>query len=183
MADLTLLSIDDLVIRPVRAEDLPALEWDGVYTGYRHVFRETFEDAQRGQRIMLVALAAGEMVGQVFVQLSSADLHFADGAMRGYLYALRVRPVWRGQGVGRRLIAAAEAALRERGFTTAVIAAGKENTGARELYERLGYRAFAEDPGEWSYTDADGKEHSVAEPCWVMEKNLGSAKWEVGSGE
>jgi ribosomal protein S18 acetylase RimI-like enzyme len=172
MADLSLLSIDQVVIRPVRAEDLPALEWDGVYTSYRHVFRETFDDAQRGQRVMLAAVAAGEMVGQVFVQLSSSEQHFADGATRAYLYALRVRPVWRGQGVGARLIAAAEAVLRERGFTRAVIAAAKENAGALRLYERLGYRVFAEDPGQWSFTDAHGKEQSLAEPCWVMEKHL-----------
>src|SRR3989304_4343056 len=122
MADLSLLSIDHVVIRPVRAEDLPALEWDGVYTSYRQVFRETLDDAQRGQRVMLVAGAAGEMVGQVFVQLSSAEQHFADGATRGYLYALRVRPVWRGQGVGARLIAAAGAALRGGGVTPAGLA-------------------------------------------------------------
>jgi ribosomal protein S18 acetylase RimI-like enzyme len=173
MTDLPLLSTDHIAIRPVRAEDLPALEWDGMYAGYRHAFRETFEDAERGHRIMLVAVADGEMVGQVFVQLTSSEARFADGATRGYLYALRVRPVWRGQGVGARLIAAAEAALRQRGFTTAVIAAGKANTGALRLYERLGYRAFAEDPGEWSFTDPDGKEQTVAEPCWVMEKRLG----------
>jgi len=172
MADLSFLSLDSMVIRPVRAEDLPALEWDGVYTRYRQVFRETFEDAQRGHRVMLVAVAAGEVVGQVFVQLNSSEQQFADGATRGYLYALRVRPVWQGQGVGARLIAAAEAALREHGFTTAVIAAAKENAGALRLYERLGYRVFAEDPGRWSFVDANGKEQSVAEACWVMEKHL-----------
>ena len=172
MSDLTLLSVDRLVIRPVCAEDLPALEWDGQYTAYRFVFRDTFEDAQQGRRIMLVAAVDAKMVGQVFVQLSSSDTRFADGATRGYLYALRVRPLWRGQGVGARLIAAAEAALRARGFTTAVIAAVKDNTGAARLYQRMGYRIFAEDAGEWSFTDADGNEQSIAEPCWVMEKRL-----------
>jgi ribosomal protein S18 acetylase RimI-like enzyme len=173
MSDLPLLSTDNIVIRAVRAEDLPGLEWGGVYTHYRHVFRETLEDAQRGHRLMLVAVATSEMVGQVFVQLSSSESQFADGATRGYLYALRVRPVWRGQGVGTRLIASAEAALRERSFTIAVIAAAKGNTGALRLYERLGYRVFAEDPGEWSFTDVEGREQSIAEPCWVLEKRLG----------
>ncbi len=172
MTDLTLLSVDNLVIRPVCAEDLPALEWDGQYRDYRHVFRETFEDARQGRRILLVAVAGAGMVGQVFVQLSSSDTQFADGATRGYLYALRVRPLWRGQGVGTRLIAAAETALRARGYTTAVIAAAKENMGAARLYQRLGYHIFAEDPGEWSFTDADGQAQSMAEPCWVMDKRL-----------
>lgn len=160
------------MIRPVGAEDLPALEWDGVYAGYRPVFRETFEDAQAGRRLMLAAATDTQMVGQVFVQLSSSNTLFADGATRGYLYSLRVRPVWRGRGIGARLIAAAEEALRARGFTTAVIAAAKDNAGAIRLYQRLGYRIFAEDPGTWAYTDADGNPQSVEEPCWVMEKSL-----------
>src|SRR3989304_4757932 len=98
MTDLPLLFGGGIVIRAARAEDLPALEWDGVYTSYRYFFRDTFEDAQRGRRLMQVAVAGGEIVGQVFAQLSSSDTHFADGATPGYLYALRVRPVWRGQG-------------------------------------------------------------------------------------
>lgn len=54
MPDLPLLFTDNIVIRAVRADDLPGLEWGGVYTHYRHVFRETLEDAQRGHRLMLV---------------------------------------------------------------------------------------------------------------------------------
>ncbi len=172
MTDLPFLSVEAVVIRAVRVEDLPALEWDGVYTSYRCLFRDTYEDAERGRRIMLVAVAGSGMVGQVFVQLSSTDTQFADGATRGYLYALRVRPAWRGQGVGTRLIAAAEAALRARGFSTAVIAATKDNTGAVRLYQRMGYWILMEDPGEWSFVDTDGREQFVSEPCWVMEKRL-----------
>jgi ribosomal protein S18 acetylase RimI-like enzyme len=170
MADLA--DIEQVVIRPLQAEDLPALEWDGVYEKYRGVFRQSFIDAERGQRILLVAVAGPEMVGQVFIQLSSSETRYADGAMRGYLYALRVRPAWQGLGVGTRLIHAAEEALLGLGFTTAVIAAGKDNPRAYQLYERLGYRTFADDPGVWYFVDVNGRRQTVEEPCWVMEKRL-----------
>ena len=167
-----LVDIEQVVIRPLQEKDLPGLEWDGVYERYRRVFRQSFVDAERGQRILLVALAGETMVGQVFVQLSSSETRYADGAQRGYLYALRVRPPWQGQGLGTRLIAAAEEALLSLGFSVAVIAAGKDNPRAHQLYERLGYRTFADDPGVWYFTDVNGVRQTMEEPCWVMEKRL-----------
>jgi ribosomal protein S18 acetylase RimI-like enzyme len=159
-------------IRPALDTDLPGLEWDGEYTRYRQVYRQTYADTERGARIMLVAVAEGAVVGQVFVQLASAETRYADGARRAYLYALRVRPGWRGQGLGTSLVEAAEDALLARGFATAVIAVGKDNLGARRLYERLGYAVFAEDPGVWYFTDVNGQQQLVEEPCWVMQKEL-----------
>jgi ribosomal protein S18 acetylase RimI-like enzyme len=163
---------DGVNIRPIRESELPALEWEGVYARYRRVFRQTYEDVVRGQRVMLVAAAGGRLVGQIFVQLSSTEMRYADGYSRAYLYSLRVRPEWQGQGLGTRLIAAAEEALLARGFTTAVIAAGKDNPGAQRLYQRLGYQTFADDPGVWYFQDVNGVQQSIEEPCWVMEKRL-----------
>jgi ribosomal protein S18 acetylase RimI-like enzyme len=159
-------------IRPVRESDLSRLEWDGEYRRYRRVYRENFEEAQRGQRIMLVAVDDETLVGQVFIQLNSAEAQFADSVHRAYLYALRVRAPWRGQGIGRKLLAAAEEELRARGFEYAVIAAGKDNLRALRLYQRQGYRIFTEDPGIWTFTDAEGETHRMEEPCWVLEKRL-----------
>src|SRR5207253_10847567 len=109
-----------------------------------------------GQRILLVAVMGTQVIGQVFIQLSSTERRYADGYSRGYLYSLRVRAEWQERGIGTRLVKAAEATLRARGFSTAVIAAGKENTRARQLYERLGYRPFADDPGVWYLQDVNG---------------------------
>jgi ribosomal protein S18 acetylase RimI-like enzyme len=163
-----------VIIRPIRESEVPALEWDGAYIRYRKVFQQTYEDTVRGQRVMLVAVQAAQIVGQVFIQLSSTERRYADGYSRGYLYSLRVKSDWQAQGIGTRLVKAAETTLRARGFTTAVIAAGKDNPRARQLYERLGYRAFAEDPGVWYFQDVNGMQQSVSEPCWVMQKHLSS---------
>lgn len=161
-----------IAIRHVTAEDLPALEWDGEYRHFRRVFRANFEDAQRGQRLMLVATMESLIVGQIFVQLKSAAQAQTDGGKRGYLYALRVKAEWRNRGIGTQLIAAAEAELRRRGFQWAVIAVAQANDGARWLYERLGYRIYSADPGIWHYPDAEGRQQRVEEPSWLMEKGL-----------
>lgn len=159
-------------IRMVEEHDLPALEWDGEYRHYRQVFRANYEDMRRGQRLMLVAVREDEMIGQVFVQLNSAERQYADGRGRAYLYALRVRTAWRGHGIGQSLVTAAENQLRQRGYTTAVIAVAKTNERAQRLYQRLGYRIFSEDPGVWVFTDADGRQQRVEEPAWLLEKTL-----------
>lgn len=161
-----------VIIRPALEEDLPGLEWEGVYAHFRQVYRQAFDEVRQGLRQMLLAEAPPLLVGQVFIQFNSRHKQFADGARRGYLYSLRVRPEWRGQGLGTRLIQAAEAELRGRGYVTAVIAAAKDNTGARRLYTRLGYQVFADNPGEWKFMDLDGRKQQVEEPCWLMEKKL-----------
>jgi len=172
-ADLALTGPEVRVrIRDAQEEDLPALEWEGEYRRFRTVFRRTYQEAQAGRRWMLVAEEGGEVVGQVFVQLCSSERHFADGTRRAYLYAFRVRPGFRGRGIGTHLMQAAETRLRERGFREAVIAVSQDNPEACRLYERLGYRIFMEDPGEWSYLDHEMQRQEVVEPCWVLEKQL-----------
>lgn len=165
-----------LTIRPLAAADLPQLEWEGEYTHQRPVFQRTFADVERGTRLMLVAVVGEQVVGQVFVQLRSSEPEFANAGRRGYLYSLRVRPEWRGHGLGSQLIAAAEAELLARGYGEAAISAGKDNLGARRLYERLGYRVFKDDPGEWWFTDVNGVLQHIQEPCWVMEKVIQADK-------
>lgn len=161
-----------ITIRPARETDLPQLEWDGEYTHYRLVFREMWEEMQQGRRLLLVATQAEVVVGQVFIQFYSSDPRYADGQQRAYLYSLRVRPPWQGHGVGTRLIQNAEAVLQSRGFRFAVIAAAKDNPGALRLYQRLGYQSFDEDPGVWYFTDVNGVEQHIVEPCWVLQKML-----------
>jgi ribosomal protein S18 acetylase RimI-like enzyme len=159
-----------LIIREARAEDLPALEWEGEYQRYRLVYQRSYAEALRGRRIMLVAEMLGHVIGQIFVQMDSA---FSAGNGRAaYLYALRVRPEARNRGIGTELVREAEAILRQRGFFRALISVAKDNHAARRLYERLGYEIFGEDPGNWSYFDDQGQVQEVHEPAFLLDKNL-----------
>lgn len=172
-----------LVIRPLVADDLPALEWEGQYQHFRRLFSATYQDMQRGRNIMWVAelpvdpLASRDspattLVGQLFVQLTSARQELADGYLRAYIYAFRVKPAFRSQGIGTRLMEEVETDLRQRRFGYVTLNVGKDNPGARRFYEKRGYRVVAEEPGCWSYIDDTGQRQEVCEPAWRMEKRL-----------
>jgi ribosomal protein S18 acetylase RimI-like enzyme len=161
-----------VLIRKAREQDLPALEWEGRYQHFRRLYRHALNEARRGRRALLVADVAGQIVGQIFIQFSSLRAELADGLHTGYLHAFRVRPNYRNQGIGTQLLQEAESTLRGRGFRRAVIAVARDNLAAQRLYQAMGYTRFAEDPGEWSYLDHEGKLRFVSEPAYMLEKTL-----------
>jgi GNAT superfamily N-acetyltransferase len=149
--------------------DLPKLEWMGQYIHFRRVFRYTFEEQQRGTRLMLVADVNNYPVGQIFMILRNVDEWNEE---RGYFYSLRVMDPFQGIGIGTKLMKEAEALLVNHEVYSASIAAAKDNPQARKLYEKLGYKIYTEDDGYWSYVDHLGHTIYVHEPCWMLEKQL-----------
>jgi GNAT superfamily N-acetyltransferase len=162
----------DLHLRLAVKDDLPKLEWFGQYVHFRSQFRRAFREQEHGRRLMLIADLNDFPIGQVFIQLSGGEPAVADGNTRAYFYAFRVMEMFRGHGIGTALIEEAERLVYERGYDWATIAVAKTNAGAKRLYERLAYRVFREDSGEWSYRDHRGVVRWVREPCWLMEKAL-----------
>ena len=161
-----------VTLRLARFDDLPKLEWYGQYTHFRNLFRRAYREQQHHRRLMLVADCNDFPIGHVFIQLHSTETGIADGDGRAYLYALRVMDMFRGRGIGTRLMVEAESMLIERGFGWATIAVAKDNPDALRLYKRLGYRKIREDSGDWSYRDHEGATRYVHEPCWILEKKL-----------
>ncbi len=88
--------------------------------------------------------------------MKAGDEDAADGMRSGYFYGLRVFGPFQRLGLGRALVRRGEGLLRERGFRYATIAVDRENTSARRLYERLGFRAIRERHRSWSYVGPDG---------------------------
>ena len=157
----------DLTYRLAEKSDLPKLEWMGEYAHFRNVFQYTYEEQKIGKRLMLVADFNGFPIGQIFVLVKD----FWDEE-HGYLYSLRVMEPFQGMGIGTELIRQAEVIMREHRLDFATIAVARNNPKARRLYERLGYKVYAEDEGRWSYVDHAGTLIDVHEPCWMLEKEL-----------
>ena len=167
----TLLS--SVQIRQIERSDLPALEWDGEYTHFRRLYKEIYEGADKGRAIMWVAdLNGTTIIGQLFVQLSSARTELANGTSRAYIYSFRIQPPYRDKGLGTYMLQIAEKDLVERGFQWVTLNVARDNPDARRLYERLGYRVIAMEPGNWTYRDDHGITREVHEPAWRMEKRL-----------
>lgn len=164
----------DVNIRVAQAEDIDRLEWYGQFTHYRNLFRRSFREQLQGRRLLLVAESGGFPIGRLFIQFRSDNTMIADGYMRAYFYSFQIMEMFRGGGLGTRLMQEGERILHERGFRQATVAVAKENTGALRLYQRLGYSIFAEDAGRWHYRDHRGILREVDEPCWLLEKILSS---------
>ncbi len=162
-----------ILIRPVQEADLPALEWGREYLHLRRIYRQVYHAMRRGQAMMWVAEHPQQgVVGQVFVQLISRRHDLADGASRAYLFGLRVRPAWRGQGIGTRLIRTVEEYVRELGYSRLTLVVGRDNLTARRLYEKLGYGVVALEEGRWAYLDHRGELREMHEPGFRMEKQI-----------
>jgi GNAT superfamily N-acetyltransferase len=82
---------------------------------------------------------AGDAIGLIFVG-PSEDHDAAPRHDIGEVHAIHVAPPLHGRGLGARLLAAGEAAMRENGFETATLWVIRENAGARAFYERQGWQ-------------------------------------------
>jgi len=83
--------------------------------------------------LFLVAVADGAIVGSV---MAGYDGH------RGWLYYLASDPARRGEGIGRRLVEAAEDRLLDMGCPKVQLMVRPDNNTARGFYGALGYETF-----------------------------------------
>jgi ribosomal protein S18 acetylase RimI-like enzyme len=168
-----LFSLEDVVIRPARKSDLPALEWDGEFRHFRSVYANAYERMVNGTCMIWIAeLPMTGLIGQVFLQLVSDRPELSDGWQRAYLYSFRIKPQYRNNGLGTSMVEVVESFLRVRQFSRVTLNVAKDNLSAIRLYKRLNYQIVAEEPGIWSYPDDEGKWHTIVEPSWRMEKLL-----------
>jgi ribosomal protein S18 acetylase RimI-like enzyme len=171
--DISTRLISEVLFRQVTKADLPALEWEGEFVHLRPMYIDAFQRSQKGEAVLWIAdHPLYGLLGQLFVHLDSPRHDLADGVRRAYIYGFRVRPSYRGLGLGGRLLQIAEHDLVKRGYVWAVLNVSRQNLQARRLYERSGYHVVAGDPGRWSYLDEQGIRHNVNDPAWRMEKRL-----------
>ena len=154
-------------IRPCVREELPKLEWFGLFAHFRQLFADTFTRSEKGEVVMLVAVVNEFPVGQVWI-----DLVKQREQSTGILYALRVLPPLQNLGIGTRLVTAVEDLLQKRGYKIVELAVEMDNPGAKRLYERLGYRIIRDNLEKWKFVPPT--EQIVQERAheWIMQKSL-----------
>jgi len=162
-----------IVIRQAVKRDLPALEWGGEFSHFRHLFAEAYRLQELGDVLMwVVDLPDFGIIGQLFIQLYGPNQIQTSQIKYAYIYGFRIRSDYRGIGIGSRLLKTVESDLIQRDFKRISLNVARDNDAARRLYEREGYRVVAPEPGIWSYLDEKGRRRFVNEPAWRMEKNI-----------
>ncbi|MCP2637265.1 GNAT family acetyltransferase [Microbacterium sp. HD4P20] len=106
-------------------------------TGLTRPWNNPYQDINRKltvqPELFLVATADETVVGSV---MAGYDGH------RGWLYYLASDPARRGQGIGRRLVDAAEERLLAMGCPKVQLMVRPENNLAQGFYDALGYETF-----------------------------------------
>jgi len=160
-----------VILRQAGKRDLPALEWEGEFSHFRHIFTEAYRLQALGDVIMwVVDMPEYGLIGQLFIQLYGPNQIQNSKTKYAYIYGFRIRPDYRDKGIGSLLLKSVESDLDRRGFKRISLNVARDNDAARRLYEREGYRVVAPEPGIWSYLDDKGRRRFVNEPAWRMEK-------------
>ena len=92
---------------------------------------------QQSGSIVLIAEASVEAVGYLVLQTSSREE--LTGVLQGWIMDFAVLPEWRGKGVGRELLKAAEDHCGEQGIPYLGLAVSSHNVRALHLYEQFGF--------------------------------------------
>jgi ribosomal protein S18 acetylase RimI-like enzyme len=162
-----------VIIRHIVESDLTALEWEGEFKHFRRLYQDAYRRMLRGLSVLWIAeLPDVGALGQVFIQLQCDRPELCDGVNKAYLYGFRVRPAYRGCGLGSAMMSTVEQDLCSRGFSALTLNVARENMDAIRLYHRRGFRIIAPEPGNWQYVDHTGMVVNVYEPAWRMEKQL-----------
>jgi GNAT superfamily N-acetyltransferase len=102
------------------------------------------EMLQDGAGAWFIAEQEGSVIGFVTVQLRPlAQEPYLVAERRALVQNLGMLSAWRGQGIGRTLMEAAEAWARQHGATRLVLNVWEFNAPALRFYESLGYSAFS----------------------------------------
>ena len=124
----------DIEIRPITADDLPALRalWSAcdLHPSPSDTDTRLEEVIRNLGNLFLVAQAGGEIVGSV---MGSFD------GRRGWINRLAVLPGARGCGLGKRLLCEVESALKSRGCDKVNLLIEPENKAVQDYYARHGY--------------------------------------------
>lgn len=125
------------MIRPARIDDLSAIvDIENDVFAQDRISRRNFRHLlTRAHALTLVDVDREGITGYVSVL-------FRRGAAWGRVYSLAVAPRSRGRRLGDKLLAAAERACRQYGYTALRLEVRLRNRKARRLYERRGYREF-----------------------------------------
>ncbi|HUS88787.1 MAG TPA: GNAT family N-acetyltransferase [Desulfosporosinus sp.] len=92
---------------------------------------------QQSGSIVFIAEASVESIGYLVLQTSSREE--LTGVPQGWIMDFAVLPEWRGKGVGRELLKAAEDHCGEQGIPYLGLAVSSHNVRALHLYEQFGF--------------------------------------------
>jgi ribosomal protein S18 acetylase RimI-like enzyme len=173
---VTVVASASLTVRLLRHDELPQLAAAISDELSLAQLENRWREQEAGYRTLIVAEVEGRAVGTV-------SLYSRNGrAAAIHLFALEVGQEWRNRGIGTALIDHVISEAREGGHTSVFLEVRADNSGARRLYHRLGFRRVGpEFVNTWWRFKDDGTRDAVDEVSVRMVKRVGSNKSQATS--
>ena len=164
---------EGVIIRLLREEDLPALEWDGEYRRYRRIYREVFRNSQKGISFPLVAETPKDgIIGQVFLTQKEPNPNFTANSRYYFLSSFRIKPQFRGMGLGSRLLRTCEDQAKLHHLRDIYLNCAVANHRARWFYLDHGFHVIRIDNSDWTFVDDEGFIRTEPQHAYLMKKSL-----------
>lgn len=131
------------VIRVATVDDIEHLFDVRTCVSQNHLSREQMDVLGITPQVLAEAIQDGPCVWVAELDGATVAFSMVDQA-QGEVFAMFVRPHYENRGLGRLLMAVAEAALFERHDTIFLVTDGRDEVRANGFYRRLGWSALAQ---------------------------------------
>lgn len=135
-------------IRMGNIEDFTSLNEDWAWSQadwQREAQKKTIQAIEDGNQEFWVIENNDQIIGEIHICWRKDDEDAANGHNRAYLFALRLHPDFRGQGLGTKLIQRVLQRVRDNGFTEVTIGAYKDEPHLKSLYNKWGFTSFVKE--------------------------------------
>ena len=126
-------------IRSATGEEMLALWGYSDFNAASPTARFFYQNLASGNAVFWALEHEEALIGELYAFFDLEDKDFADGKTIAYLCAFRVKPGFRGRGLGSRLMETALAELKARGFRRAAIGVSESEPQNLRLYRRFGF--------------------------------------------
>ena len=130
------MSTPDLTIRPMRIDDYEAVH--ALWLSCKGMGLNDIDDSREGIDRYLRRNPSTCFVAQCGGEIAGVIMAGHDGR-RGYIYHIAVWEVYRGRGIGSRLVARALDALKEEGIAKAALVVFSRNDAGNTFWEKQGF--------------------------------------------
>ena len=134
-----------MLIRTASGEEMLALWGYPDFNAASPTARFFYQNIAAGNAVFWALEHEGGLIGELYAFFDLEDRDFADGKSTAYLCAFRVKPGFRGRGLGSRLMETALGELKARGFHRASIGVSESEPQNLRLYRRFGFTEKGKD--------------------------------------
>jgi ribosomal protein S18 acetylase RimI-like enzyme len=114
----------------------------------REAQKKTIKSINEGTQEFWVIEDDNQIIGELHISWVKEDEDQANGINRAYLFALRIHPKLRGQGLGTKLMNRVLQRIKENAFNEVTIGAYKDEDHLKKMYNKWGFTQFIKDVEE-----------------------------------